>query len=116
VNKTWHTENPLNCPLVSALNVLGGKWKPVILHMLSTDAMRFGELKKKIPPVSQKMLTQHLRELEADGIVLRKDYDEVPPRVEYSLSEKGETLKPVLHHLYAWGEEYGTRFSPTTTK
>lgn len=103
-NKQWHTENPLNCPMVTALNVIGGKWKPVILHMLLDGTMRFGELKKNIPPVSQKMLTQQLRELEVDGIVLRKVYAEIPPRVEYSLSDRGVTLEPVLDSLYAWGQ------------
>ena len=68
--------------------------------------MRFGEIKRHIPPVSQKMLTQQLRQLEADGIVHRKVYAEVPPRVEYSLTERGETLKPILEALYAWGQVY----------
>lgn len=67
--------------------------------------MRFGELKKNIPPVSQKMLTQQLRELEADGIISRKVYAEVPPKVEYSLTPKGATLKPILEMLYEWGRE-----------
>jgi DNA-binding HxlR family transcriptional regulator len=71
IKNLWHTENPVACPMVSAINVIGGKWKPIILHMLSEGIMRFGELKKNIPPISQKMLTQQLRELEADGIVLR---------------------------------------------
>lgn len=103
MKKQWHTENPLDCPMVSAINVIGGKWKPIILHMLSTGTMRFGELNKNIPPVSQKMLTQQLRELEADGIVVRKIYPEVPPKVEYSLSDRGATLTPILNHLYEWG-------------
>ncbi|MBU1169659.1 MAG: winged helix-turn-helix transcriptional regulator [Proteobacteria bacterium] len=68
--------------------------------------MRFGEIKRNIPPVSQKMLTQQLRELEADGIVHRKVYAEVPPRVEYSLTERGEILKPILQDLYVWGQTY----------
>ncbi len=101
----WHTENPENCPMVYTLNMIGGKWKPVILHMLSVGVMRFGELKRNIPPVTQKMLTQQLRQLEEDGLIHRKVYAEVPPKVEYSLTEKGETLKPVLEHLYAWGAE-----------
>jgi DNA-binding HxlR family transcriptional regulator len=105
MKRQWHTENPLNCPMVTAINVIGGKWKPIILHMLSTGTMRFGELKKNIPPVSQKMLTQQLRELEVDGIVLRKAYAEIPPRVEYCLSDKGVTLRPILNDLYAWGEQ-----------
>lgn len=105
MNKQWHTENPISCPILATLNVIGGKWKPIILHMLSSGTMRFGVLKKNIPPVSQKMLTQQLRELEADGIISRKVYAEVPPKVEYSLTDRGVTLKPILERLYAWGQE-----------
>lgn len=104
MKKHWHTENPISCPMLSAINILGGKRKPIILHMLSEGTMRYGELKKNIPPVSQKMLTQHLRELEADGVISRKVYAEVPPRAEYSLTERGLTLKPILQDLYNWGQ------------
>jgi DNA-binding HxlR family transcriptional regulator len=90
--------------MVSAVNIVGGKWKPAILHMLSEGTMRFGELKKNIPPVSQEMLTQQLGELELDGIVSRKVYAEVPPRVEYSLTDRGTTLTPILDDLYEWGK------------
>lgn len=69
----------------------------------AAGTMRFGELKRNIPPVSQKMLTQQLRELEADGVVVRKVYAEVPPKVEYSLSTQGETLRSILESLYEWG-------------
>lgn len=105
MSRRWHTDNPLDCPLVGALNVIGGKWKPMILHMLSSGTLRYGELKKNIPPVSQKMLTQQLRELETDGIVRRTVYAEVPPRVEYALTERGVTLTPILDALYHWGEQ-----------
>lgn len=94
--------------MLATLNVIGGKWKPIILHMLTSGTMRFGSLKKNIPPVSQKMLTQQLRELEADGIISRKVYAEVPPKVEYSLTERGATLKPILEKLYVWGQENGS--------
>ena len=104
VNKTWHVENFANCPMVASINVIGGKWKPIILHMLSAGTMRFSELKKNIPPVSQKMLTQHLRELELDGIISRTVYAEVPIRVEYFLTERGASLKPILDDLYRWGQ------------
>lgn len=91
--------------MVKALNILSGRWKPIILHILSeNDTVRFGALRKLIPPVSQKMLTQQLRELEANGIVHREVYPEVPPRVDYSLTEKGKTLIPVLNGLYDWGK------------
>lgn len=103
----WHIDNPIHCPMVAAINMIGGKWKPIILHMLSSGTMRFGELKRNIPPVSQKMLTQQLRELEADGIIVRQVYAEVPPKVEYFLTEKGASLAPILNDLYAWGQENG---------
>lgn len=78
----------------------------MILHMLSERTLRFGEIKKNILPASQKMLTQQLRELESDGIVIRTVYPEVPPRVEYSLSERGRSLTPILDELYRWGETH----------
>ncbi|MCG8613029.1 MAG: helix-turn-helix transcriptional regulator [Pseudomonadales bacterium] len=99
----WHVDNPEHCPMVKTLNIIGGKWKPVILHMLASQTLRFGEMKRLIPPISQKMLTQQLRELESDGIINRKVYAEVPPKVEYSLSTLGKTLIPALEALYAWG-------------
>ncbi|MFO1384597.1 MAG: helix-turn-helix domain-containing protein [Chitinivorax sp.] len=108
MQKQWHSDNPLQCPMVNALNQIGGKWKPIILHMLSSGTLRFGELQRNIPPVSQKMLTQQLRELEADGLVTRVVYAEVPPRVEYSLSARGESLRPILDALYQWGEVAGS--------
>ncbi|QDQ25673.1 helix-turn-helix transcriptional regulator [Chitinimonas arctica] len=105
MQKQWHTDNPLQCPLVAAVNVIGGKWKTIILHMLMSGTMRFGELQKQIPPISQKMLTQQLRELEVDGVIERTVYAVVPPRVEYSLSAKGAELAPILSDLYSWGEQ-----------
>lgn len=104
--RQWHIDNPQDCPLVAAINIVGGKWKPVILHILGERTMRFGELQRSIPPVSQKMLTQQLRELEADGIVHRRLYDEVPPRTEYSLTARGASLRPILQALYDWGGEH----------
>lgn len=104
--KQWHLENSVDCPLVAALGIVGGKWKPIILHILSEGAMRFGDIRRNIPPVSQKMLTQHLRELEADGIVHRELYRQKPPRTEYSLTAKGASLRPILDALYAWGRDH----------
>ncbi len=101
----WHIENPVDCPLVAAINIVGGKWKPIILHMLGTRTMRFGELQRSIPPVSQKMLTQQLRELEADGIVHREVIAEKPLHIEYSLTALGASLWPVLQTLYDWGQQ-----------
>jgi DNA-binding HxlR family transcriptional regulator len=95
-----------NCPVEAALDVIGGKWKAVILCRLKQGTLRFGELRRLIPGVSERMLTQHLRELERDGIVRRTVYPEVPPRVEYALTAFGETLRPVLDLLYRWGETH----------
>ncbi|MEH0020231.1 MAG: helix-turn-helix domain-containing protein [Desulfobacter sp.] len=92
-----------NCPVESALGIIGGKWKGVILYHLLDGKKRFGELKKLMPAVTQRMLTKQLRELEEDGIVNRKVYREVPPKVEYSLAEKGESLKPIILALEQWG-------------
>jgi DNA-binding HxlR family transcriptional regulator len=108
VERRWHIENPGDCPMAVAVSMIGGKWKPIILHMLADRTLRFGELRRNIPPVSQKMLTQQLRELEADGLVIRTVHPEMPPRVEYRLSERGRTLSPILDDLYVWGQANGS--------
>ena len=92
------------CPLLRALAVIGGKWKLPILWHLCGGAVRYGELKRGVKGITHMMLAQCLRELEADGLVSRRDYGERPPRVEYSLTEKGSALLPALRELYAWGE------------
>jgi len=92
------------CPVITTLEVIGGKWKPAILwEMTRNGTMRFGQLKKAIEGITQKMLTQQLRELESDNIINRKIYAEVPPRVEYSLTEYGQTITPVLNEMADWG-------------
>lgn len=92
------------CPIRPALEVIGGKWKPIILYHLMQGKKRFGELRTLIPETTQKMLTQHLRELEEDKIIVRRVYPEVPPKVEYSLTTFGKTLRPVMRELCRWGK------------
>lgn len=98
------SEEKHKCPIEYTLNTLGGKWKLLILYHLMKDRVkRYGELKKGITGITHKMLTQQLRELEQDGLVTRTEYHQIPPKVEYSLSEKGATLLPVLGMMYEWG-------------
>ncbi|GAB6078146.1 winged helix-turn-helix transcriptional regulator [Hydrogenobaculum acidophilum] len=94
------------CPVNITLNILNGKWKLLIIKELLTGKKRFSELKKAMPEVTQKMLTKQLRELEFYGLIERKVYTEIPPKVEYSLTPLGESLKPVLDILHRWGENY----------
>ena len=95
------------CPVITTLAVIGGKWKPAILWELRQHRVRrFGKLKRSLPSITQKMLTQQLRELEADGIIRRKVYAEVPPRVEYTLTDYGATLTPILNEMAHWGQNH----------
>lgn len=94
------------CPVETTLYLIGDKWKVLILRDLITGTKRFGELKKSIGTVSQKVLTAQLRNMEENGLVHREVYAEVPPRVEYSLTELGQSLKPILDAMQNWGEEY----------
>ena len=98
-----------NCPVATTLAVVGGKWKTVILYHLNEGVHRFAELKRLLPGISQKVLTQQLRELERTGIILRRVYAQVPPKVEYSLTAYGQTLRPVLQALGSWGAEHERR-------
>ena len=94
------------CPVETTLMLIGDKWKVLILRDLMPGTRRFGELKKSIGSVSQKVLTAQLRDMEANGLVHREVYAEVPPRVEYSLTEVGRSLKPILDAMSTWGEGY----------
>lgn len=91
------------CPVSLCLKVIGGKWKPILLYMISNNINRFGALQRAIPDITKQMLTLQLRELELDGIIDRKVFPVVPPHVEYSLTEFGKTLKPVIYQMKIWG-------------
>lgn len=94
------------CPVETTLTLIGDKWKVLILRDLLSGTKRFGELKRSIGTVSQKVLTAQLRDMEDSGLLTRKVYAEVPPRVEYTLTETGYSLKPILDAMWAWGEDY----------
>lgn len=94
------------CPVEYTLTLIGGKWKPVILWHLANDGIkRYGEIKKLLIGITHKMLSQQLKELEADGLIHREEYHQIPPKVEYSLTDKGKTLIPILQLMCQWGQE-----------
>ena len=95
-----------NNPVELSLDIIGGKWKMPIIWRLREDTLRYGEIRKSLPKITHKMLTQQLRELESDEIITRKVYQEVPPKVEYSLTLLGKSVIPVIDLLREWGEEY----------
>ena len=96
------------CGVETTIAVVGGKWKPMILYALLSGSRRFGELTRLIPAITQRMLTLQLRELEADGVIAREVYQQVPPKVEYSLTPLGVTIEPILSFMQQWGEHYAT--------
>jgi len=100
---------PYHCPVELAVDVIGGKWRPVILAHLKEGVHRYGELRRRIPDMSEKMLAQRLRELQADGLVERIDRQAKPAHVDYRLTEEGESLAPVLQALYDWGAARAAR-------
>jgi DNA-binding HxlR family transcriptional regulator len=100
-------DDQVGCPVEATLAVIGGKWKAVlIVHMMHTGPHRFAELRRKTTGISDRVLTRQLRELETDGIVRREVFAEVPPRVEYSLTEYGESLRPVTEAMCQWGKRH----------
>jgi DNA-binding HxlR family transcriptional regulator len=103
--------NP-GCPVEAALEVIGGKWKGVILYHLLSETIRFNELRRLMPEITQRMLTKQLRELEAANIISRNVYPEVPPKVEYSMTQYGQTLEPVIQALQVWGSHHMEKFGP----
>ncbi|MGA8442738.1 MAG: helix-turn-helix domain-containing protein [Candidatus Sulfotelmatobacter sp.] len=104
------------CPVKLTTDVIAGKWKPLILFCLEGGTKRFGELRKLIPGMTKKMLTQHLRDLERDEVIRRKVYAVVPPKVEYSLTRHGESLKPILRLMSAWGARHRKRYGIPNSK
>lgn len=104
-------EAGIRCPVEACLSMIGGKWKGVILYQLLYGTKRFNELRRAMPSVTQRMLTKQLRDLEADEIVERTVYHEVPPKVEYSLTEFGKTLEPILIMLQKWGLDHFERIT-----
>lgn len=99
------------CPVETTLTLISDKWKVLILRDLLTGTKRFGELRKSIGTVSQKVLSSQLRQMEESGLLTRKVYAEVPPRVEYTLTELGYSLKPIMDAMWAWGENYKKQYS-----
>jgi DNA-binding HxlR family transcriptional regulator len=96
----------VQCPIAATLGYIGGRWKTVILYFLSSGKKRFGEIGARLPTISRKVLTQQLKELERDGLVVREEYKEIPPRVEYSLTDLGKSLAPVFKEMSNWGKEH----------
>lgn len=94
-----------NCPVAATLQLIGGKYKALLLWHLSGKVLRFNELHRLVPEATPKMLTQQLRELESDALICRKVYPIVPPKVEYSLTERGQSLFPILQAMYVWGSK-----------
>ena len=101
-----YTGDNLICPVRTTLNVLGGKWKLLILSYLLDEPRRYGELRRLMPEITEKMLIQELRDLEADGIVMRTVWQVVPPRVDYALTEMGQRVRPFFAELLGWGIQY----------
>ncbi|WP_309646198.1 helix-turn-helix domain-containing protein [Phenylobacterium sp.] len=97
------------CPVAATVDVIGGKWKPVILLQLKDGPRRFNELRRLLPHITQRMLTLQLRALEADGVIVRTVHEQVPPHVDYAFSPRGLTLGPLLEAMWEWGEAYGSR-------
>jgi len=99
-----------DCPVQLTAEVIGGKWKPLILFYLEDRTRRFSELQRLIPGSTKKMLTKHLRELERDDVIHRQVFAQVPPRVQYSLTRHGQSLRPILRLMSAWGQRHRSRY------
>ncbi len=108
MNTADKTDLKIVCPVTYTMGVIGGKWKPIILYLISKEVNRFGILQRKIDGISKQMLTKQLRELESDGILERVIYPEIPPRVEYFITPKGASLFPIINSMQEWGRDYVT--------
>lgn len=102
MNAEGENHSRLNCEVETTLKVIGGRWKVLIIRELMANVKRFGELQRALPGITQKMLTQQLREMEEDGIIHREVYPQIPPKVEYSLTSLGESLQPILYAMHEW--------------
>ena len=100
-------ENPTDCPVVHTMSIIGGRWKPIILYCLMGGKLRFGKLALFITTISRKILTEQLKELENYGLIKREEFNELPPKVEYSLTELGKSLIPVINAICTWGQNEG---------
>jgi len=100
-----------SCPVETTLSLISDKWTVIIIRDLLTGTKRFNELMRSVTGITQKVLTSHLRNMEANGLLVRKVYPEVPPKVEYTLTETGYSLKPILDAMYTWGENYKSKNS-----
>ena len=99
-------QNVYNCPVDATISKIGGKYKAVILYHLGSDTLRYNQIRKQIPAITDKMLAQQLRELESDNLIIKKIYPVIPPKTEYSLSELGKTLIPLLDSMCEWGQQF----------
>jgi DNA-binding HxlR family transcriptional regulator len=111
-----YIENPFDCPVTRTMNLIGGKWKPIILNIIGMGEIRFGKLNQLIPAISNKVLANELQELEKLELVIRSVYKEIPPRVEYKLTKKGESLIPLLNQMAEWGKSNTARALENTSK
>jgi DNA-binding HxlR family transcriptional regulator len=93
------------CPVTATITLIGGRWKPIILYHLSDHTRRFGDIAARMPAISRKVLSEQLKELEENGLINRQQFKEIPPRVEYSLTDLGKSVKPLLIHMATWGQE-----------
>lgn len=108
-------KNTTSCPIAGSINIFGGKWKPEVIYFINQGPKRFNELRRLIPKVSQRMLTQQLRELERDGILDRKQYLEIPAKVVYSMTDLGRTLIPIFEQLEEWTTENNNKIQKSRT-